>query len=197
MFEDEIVSAGLPRTISSTARSYECSAKPSAVEQDVVELFDELQERLLRYLLSLGLPVSDGEEIIQETFLALFLHLERGKPRHNLRAWIFRVAHNLALKQRQVIHRDRQSALDNETKTAEDAFIDRTPNPEDQFAWNERRVRLANVWQALRVQDRRCLALRAEGLTYREIAQVLEISLGSVSLSLARSLARFARVEER
>jgi RNA polymerase sigma-70 factor (ECF subfamily) len=34
--------------------------------------------------------------------------------------------------------------------------------------------------------------LRAEGLKYREIAQVLGISLGGVSLSLSRSLARLA-----
>jgi len=46
-------------------------------------------------------------------------------------------------------------------------------------------------------QSRRCLFLRAEGLRYREIAQVLDMSLGAVSLSLARSLARIARAVER
>ena len=39
-------------------------------------------------------------------------------------------------------------------------------------------------------QDRRCLYLRAEGLRYREISTILDMSLGSVSLSLERSLAR-------
>jgi RNA polymerase sigma-70 factor (ECF subfamily) len=37
--------------------------------------------------------------------------------------------------------------------------------------------------------------LRAEGLRYREIAQVLDMSLGAVSISLARSLARFERAD--
>jgi len=46
-------------------------------------------------------------------------------------------------------------------------------------------------------EDRRCLVLRAEGLRYREIASVLEISLGSVALSLERSLTRLARVVQR
>ena len=41
------------------------------------------------------------------------------------------------------------------------------------------------------------LLLRAEGLRYREIAQTLAISLGAVSMSLARSLARIARAAER
>jgi RNA polymerase sigma-70 factor, ECF subfamily len=165
-------------------------AKPSALEEEVVALFDELQGRLLRYLLCLGLPASDCEEVVQEVFLALFLHLRCGKPRHNLRAWIFQVAHNLALKQRTRMMRTRVLA----TQTA---LIDAAPNPEDQFVRNERQQRLFGVWNALRGQDRRCLSLRAEGLTYREIAQVLDMSLGAVSLSLARSLARFARADER
>jgi RNA polymerase sigma-70 factor, ECF subfamily len=165
-------------------------AKPAWLEEEVVTLFDQLQGRLLRYLLSLGLPASDGEEIVQEAFLALFLHLSRGKPRDNLRGWIFQVVHNLALKQRNRMVR-------REGLPAQTALIDDAPNPEDQFFRNERRQRLWGVWQALTERDRRCLSLRAEGLTYREIAQVLDISLGAISLSLARSLARFARAEQR
>jgi len=53
------------------------------------------------------------------------------------------------------------------------------------------------VVEALPEQDRRCLFLRAEGLRYREIAEILDMSLGGVSLSLARSLARLARYAER
>lgn len=181
MFEDEIVSAQAP--------SVADSAKPSPLEQEVVSLFDQLQDRLLRYLLSLGLSIPDGEEIIQEVFLALFRHLQRGRPRHNLRAWVFQVAHNLALKER-----NRQNRLEYREAPG---LVDRELNPEDQLAQNQRHARLQAVLRALPEQDRRCLALRAEGLTYREIAQVLDLSLGAVSISLARSLARFIRAEER
>jgi RNA polymerase sigma-70 factor (ECF subfamily) len=172
------------------------SSKPSALEEEVVSLFDQLRDRLLRYMLGLGLPAPDGEEIVQEVFLALFQHLQRGRPRHNLRAWVFQVVHNLALKQRNLT-RSRQSLLDCGGTSAENLFVDRAPNPEERFARNQRCVRLYGVWQALPEQDRQCLALRAEGLTYREIAKVLDMSLGCVSLSLARSLARFARADKR
>jgi DNA-directed RNA polymerase specialized sigma24 family protein len=40
--------------------------------------------------------------------------------------------------------------------------------------------------EALPEQDSRCLSLRAEGLRYSEIAGVLDMSLGAVSMSLAR-----------
>jgi RNA polymerase sigma-70 factor, ECF subfamily len=186
MFPDDIVSA------TARARTSSDSAKPSPLEEEVVGLFDQLQDRLLRYLLSLGLPAAEGEEIVQETFLALFQHLQRGKPRHNLRGWVFQVAHNLALKQRNATRRSREKLAEHGWTSA-----DRAPDPEQQLATNQRHMRLASILQALPEQDRRCLSLRAEGLTYREIAQVLEMSLGSVSLSLGRSLARFARADKR
>jgi RNA polymerase sigma-70 factor, ECF subfamily len=185
--------------IVSAAHSRPCgdSAKASPPEDEVVNLFDQLQDRLLRYLLGLGLSASDGEEVIQEAFLALFLHLQRGKPRQNLRAWVFQVSHNLALKQRNTTLRNRQTLVEYDRVVVENVFVDDAPNPEDRLAGDERRDRLFSVWQALPEQDRRCLGLRAEGLTYREIAQVLAMSLGSVSISLGRSLARFARADGR
>ena len=51
--------------------------------------------------------------------------------------------------------------------------------------------------QALPEQDRTCLALRAEGLRYREIARILGISLGSVADSLAQSFAKLSRCHDR
>jgi len=70
-------------------------------------------------------------------------------------------------------------------------------NPEEALTHSEARRRLTRVVEALSDQDRQCLALRAEGLRYREIAEVLDISLGSVSKSLERSLARIVKVAER
>ena len=199
MFEDEIVPGTAAAKDSSTTHSLSCrdSSKPSPLEEEVVSLFDQMQDRLLRYLFSIGLPNPDGEEIVQEVFLALFQHLQRGKPRHNLRAWVFQVTHNLALKRRNLAQRNRQTLLQYGGTSAENFFLDQAPTPEDQFARNQRHARLLAVLNALPEQDRQCLALRAEGLTYREISRVLDMSLGSVSLSLGRSLARFARADER
>ncbi len=175
-----MVSDGTRVKVSSASytRAYPDSSTPSPLEQEVVSLFDQLHEMVLRYLLALGLSAPDGEEVIQEVFLALFLHLLRGKPRHNLRAWVFQVAHNLALKQRNIARRNRQTLLEYGGSSAENYFVDRTANPDDQLAGNQRQVRLMGVLQAFPEQDRRCLSLRAEGLTYREIAKVLDMSLG-------------------
>jgi RNA polymerase sigma-70 factor, ECF subfamily len=159
-----------------------------------VDLFEELRDRLLRYLLALGLSAHDGEEIIQESFLLLFQHSRQGKSRQNLRGWVFRVARNLALKQRSANQLAlRRNVEFDETLTEQAA--DRDPNPEEQLHRRQRQKRLLAVVDALPEQDQSCLYMRAEGLRYRAIAEGLGISLGSVAASLARSLAKLGRAD--
>jgi RNA polymerase sigma-70 factor (ECF subfamily) len=164
------------------------------LEGDVVALFDQFRNPLLRYLSSFGIAFPDGEEVIQEVFLSLFQHLDRGKSRENLRGWLFRVAHNLGLKRRYRSRRDLEARVEG---GVEYLAMDPDLNPEDQLAHSQRLGRVRKVVQALPELDRRCLSLRAEGLRYREIAGVLDMSLGAVSLSLSRSLARVARAADR
>lgn len=163
------------------------ASRGSPVEEDVVALFDRFRRPLFRYLLSFRVSVPDAEEIVQEVFLALFRHLNEGKPRANLQGWIFRVAHNLALKQRQKVQREAATTLE--------PTADRSPGPEAQAVEGQRLERLQAVFQALPEVDRCCLSLRAEGLRYREIAKVLGISLGSVANSMERALARLSRAD--
>jgi RNA polymerase sigma-70 factor (ECF subfamily) len=160
-----------------------------------MSLFEQFRNPLLRYALSFGIPVHDAEEIIQDVFLSLFRHLQLRKSRKNLRGWIFRVAHNLALKQRYANQRSLDRMASGGTK-AENQF-DLSPNPEEHLSSAQRRARLLAVVHALPEVDQGCLWLRAEGLRYREIASVLGISLGAVSISLTRSLARLIRAEAR
>jgi len=169
------------------------SSRTSPLETEVVRLFDEYRNPLLRYLLSFGLAVQDGEEVVQEVFLALFLHLRRGKSRSNLRGWIFRVGHNLALKQRMRLHRSPLHFADTDLA---DQHLDSGPDPEEQVHNAQRQIRLQGVVHELPELDRYCLYLRAEGLRYREIAEALEISLGGVALSLGRSLAKLRLADE-
>jgi RNA polymerase sigma-70 factor (ECF subfamily) len=170
------------------------SSASSSPEIEVVELFEELRDRLLRYLLALGLSAHDGEEIIQESFLLLFRHLRGGKSRQNLRGWVFRVARNLALKQLYANQIWLRRTVDFSEAPPEQK-VDRNPNPEEELRRRQRQKRLLAVVRALPEQDQSCLSMRAEGLRYREIAAALGISLGSVAASLARSLERLGRAD--
>jgi len=169
----------------------------SPLEAEVLALFDRLRDRLMSHLLRFNsLNVQDCEEVVQEAFLALFQHLQRGGSRENLNGWLFRVVHNLGLKRLQISRRDSQTVV-TLAGAAERVVVDPGLNPEDAFAQGETRRHLRAVVKALPEQDRRCLALRAEGLRYREIAGVLGMSLGAVAKSLERSLERIVRVAQR
>jgi RNA polymerase sigma-70 factor (ECF subfamily) len=161
--------------------------RPPDIEDEVIALFDELRAPLLRYLFSFRLEVADAEEIVQEAFLALHRHLRGGKSRANLPGWLFRVAHNLALKRRSRVLREAGEPVH--------MLSDGGPSAEENLLNGQRRNRLMAVVRALPRRDQYCLSLRAEGLTYRDIAEVLGMSLGAVSQSLARSIERLRRAD--
>ena len=167
----------------------------TALEREILSLYDSWRLPLLRYSISFGISVADGEDIIQETFLALFDHLRKGRSRDNLRGWIFRVTHNLALKRRQ-LHRKQTAFISVESYRPEEYLSDEL-DPEEIAIQGERRAYLVAIYKALSEDDRLCLQLRAEGLTYREIAHVVGVSLGTVSNSLGRSLSRLALLDQR
>jgi RNA polymerase sigma-70 factor (ECF subfamily) len=168
--------------------------RSSPLEEEVVALFAQLRAPVLRYLLSFRLSVHDAEEVEQEVFLALFQHLRQGKSRANLQGWIFRVAHNLALKCRLKSRRHSDRFVCGLRPYA--MKVDPEPDPEEGLAGRQRQQKLLAVVRALPEQEQCCLSLRAEGLRYREIAEVLGISLGSVAASLEKALSRLKRAEE-
>lgn len=178
-------------TVATAARA----AQASKIECEVMQLFDEFRTPLLRYVLSFGMTVHDAEDITQEVFLSLFRHLQLRRSRRNLRGWLFRVAHNLALKRRYANQRWCDTTASD--WTIAERQPDPSPNPEEHVSSTQTRRRLLAVVDALPEADKGCLQLRAEGLRYREIAAVLNISLGAVSISLTRSLARLMRAERR
>lgn len=170
-------------------------ASPLAIEQKAVQLFDETRVPLLRYLSGFPLSLHDSEDVIQEVFLDLFQQWLRGRSVRKPRAWLFRAAHHLALKKK--IRSRNENEKDWSLAAVEESAVDPALNPEDQLALNRTQTLLESIVRALPEQHRCCLHLRAEGLRYREIAEILGVSLGKVSLSLQRSLALITRATQR
>lgn len=162
------------------------------VELEVLQLFDECHGGVQRYVRSFGIEAGDCEDVVQETFLALFRHLLRGGGRSNLRGWIFRVARNLALKQRE---RQRRRVRFAAPDGCVPDRIDSASSPEERLLADQRQAQLHAVVRALPDRSRRCLQLRVEGLRYREIAGALGVSVGTVANALAHAATRVRRAE--
>lgn len=164
------------------------------VQRDILQLFDEFAPALRRYVRSCGLSPDVAEDVVQDAFLALFRHLQRDGDRRNLRGWLVQVGYRGALKHRQRLARRQRRegvwAVESMERAAEDSG-----DPEVHAVASQRRHRLRAVVRTLPPREQSCLQLRAEGLSYREIAHALNVSLGTVAKSLARAVKHLIAAE--
>ena len=177
---------------SCVATAAESPARVRSAQDEVLFLFDACGASLFRYVRSIGIDAASSQDIVQDVFLALFHHVLMDRPRTNLKGWLFKVAHNHALKYRLKLKR-RDADCVAVLELAELA-VDPALNPEQRLAEVQRGARLRAVMRALPERDRQCLYLRAEGLRYREIAEVLGLSLGTINKLVTRALGRLANV---
>jgi RNA polymerase sigma-70 factor (ECF subfamily) len=150
-------------------------------------LFEELRQPLLRYLVCLGLAAEDAQDVAQEAFLNLHVHLEAGGAQDNIRSWLFRVAHNEARNRQKSYDRRFRSPFD----PASDVRLDEA-TPELAVLEKEKSRRLASAIGSLSETERECLLLRAGGLRYREIGEVLGIALSTVADTVDRAVKKLA-----
>ena len=156
-------------------------------DQQAARIYEESREDVYRYLLTLGLPPPLAQEAAQESFLRLYIALERGTRIENMRAWVFRVAHNHAMD---VLARERFTPLDPDVEAL---LRDSRPGVEKDLIERQKMEHIGKAWATLSHQQRQCLHLRAEGLRYREIAETLQISMSSVREFVCRAIARLQK----
>lgn len=150
---------------------------------EVTNLFRELREPLLRYLVCLGLSNDEAQDVVQDAFLSLHRHLSSGGPQDNIRGWLFRVAHNQARNRQRSYNRRFGEPLDVEIE----AMVDGT-TPEREMLEKEKFRRLHEAIVLLTDSERECLLLRAAGLRYREIGEALGIATSTVGDTVERAI---------
>ncbi|HLK18525.1 MAG TPA: RNA polymerase sigma factor [Bryobacteraceae bacterium] len=154
---------------------------------EAAKLFDELRKPLQRYLVCLGLSSEDAQDVSQDAFLQLHRHVSSGGSQENIRSWLFRVAHNQA--------RNRQTSYHQRFATSLDASKNEMPDyltPERSLLAKEKSRQLRAAVRSLTEAERECLMLRAEGLRYREIGEVLGIATSTVADSVDRAVRKLA-----
>jgi RNA polymerase sigma-70 factor (ECF subfamily) len=124
---------------------------------------------------------------VQDAFLGLHRHLAAGGAQDNIRSWLFRVAHNRA--------RNRQNSYDRRFSAPLDTEIDSPVDeatPERAMLEKEKFGRLGKALRQLAAAERECLLLRAGGLRYREIGEVLGIPTSTVADTVTRAIKKLA-----
>ena len=146
-----------------------------------LELFQQHGAALYRFAAVVLHHHQDAEDVVQETFLKLLRHLSGGGDVTNVRGWLFTVAAHAA--------RDRQRTRSRwiPWTSVFDAAVAPSPLPDEDGRL--RAVRLAMM--RLPKRDRLLLALRAQGLPYRDIGAATGIRRSSVGRLLARAVDRW------
>lgn len=153
---------------------------------------------LYRMALRLTHNRAEAEDIVQDACLRAFRSFHRFEPGSNCRAWLFRILRNVFLNRlrregREVLEDD-AAAWDAvaESATAPDAV---RPNPEEEFFQTVLHGDVDRALKSLPVVFREVVILAdMEGLSYKEIAEVLGCPIGTVMSRLSRGRRLLRRV---
>jgi RNA polymerase sigma-70 factor (ECF subfamily) len=165
---------------------------PENIDGLILDLYDRHRRELLRYGVWLGMTVEDAEDLLHEAFLRLHAHLLGGKDAHNLRAWLFRVVHNLAISCTRSSGHAALSMTDDEWQRISATVSDERLNPEATLLAQEAQTRVAERMKTLSIAQLHCLQLRMEGFRYAEIGEILGVALQTVATHIRRAIEKMS-----
>ena len=138
---------------------------------------------------------ADAEDVVQESFLRALRHFGgyRGEGATQGRAWVLTIVRNMAHTWQ---HRRRaESGAVEFDETTHAVERDDAPASDAGLARREVRESLAEALDRLPPELREALVLREiEGLSYKEIASVTEVPMGTVMSRLSRARQRLQQV---
>lgn len=161
--------------------------------EEVVHLYwDRIYARVLQLLKN----PQDAEEVTQDAFMRAHRGLENFRGDSSFSTWLFQIATNLAhnrywywwRRKRDVSISLDQSLNDDSDATLVDVLPSEDEDPTDETLTNELARRVEECLPLLSVKHQEILALRIKkNLSYEEIAQKLDISVGTVKSRIARA----------
>ncbi len=150
------------------------------------------QGRVLGSMLAMLGNRHDAEDVTQDAFFTAFRKLDRFERRSSFSTWVHRIAFNLAIDhQRRMSSRGRSRQTT--VEAAESSVIDREPSPSARLLDQETHAQILEALSQLDVERRNIIAMRdLQGMDYAQIAEVMDIPIGTVRSRLHR-----ARIELR
>jgi RNA polymerase sigma-70 factor (ECF subfamily) len=156
-------------------------------------IVERYQDRIFSLIYGIVRDRHEVEDVAQEVFLKVYTRIQAFDERSKFYTWLYRVAANAAKDH--VKKRSRRPAVALEEDEVLPAAGD---NPVQHAAAAETRRLVREAIAALPLRYREVLTLRElEGLSYNEIAAVLQISIGTVESRLHRARAKLKRRMER
>lgn len=186
----------LPVGTTSVTPAFDESALVARAKDGDAEAFSELvshyDRRVFRMAKQITQNDDDAEDVLQESFLKAYTHLDNFKGDSKFYTWLVRIAVNEALMKLRKRRSDRTVPLDEPIDTGEDEMVREIAvweeNPEDTYSREELATILDQAVQSLRPAYRTVFILRdIEELSIEETAQALDLSISAVKSRLLRA----------
>jgi RNA polymerase sigma-70 factor (ECF subfamily) len=158
-----------------------------------LEVFLSLVERHRRYMYNLALRMTgneqDAKDVVQESLLNAYLHLEQFEQRADLRTWLNRILVNCALDHLRRLRRRPDVNEPQPLSDVADTIASPSPDPERLVASADWRRHVSAVMNTMSPLERVTFALRHfEGCSINEIAQTLGIGNNSAKQHIFRAV---------
>jgi RNA polymerase sigma factor (sigma-70 family) len=152
------------------------------LEADVTrELYEQYANQIFRYCLHQLGTREEAEDAVQSTFLNAFRGLRRGVVPELESAWLFKIAHNVCLSRRRSSWRRGRIESPADFELVEEL----TPAPPRR---HDELIGLQDVLEEMPESQRRAILLREwQGLSYREIAEELDLTQAAVETLIFRA----------
>ena len=140
-----------------------------------------LKDALYRLALRITLDSREAEDIVQETMLKVWNRRERWGERESIEAFCMTICRNLSLD---ALRRNRHISLDDGPLQQ----ADYAPSPFEQAVSQDHVQIVRRIIDTLPEKQRTCIQLRdIEEKSYKEIAQILDISEEQVKINIFRA----------
>jgi RNA polymerase sigma-70 factor (ECF subfamily) len=152
-------------------------------------MISRYQHRLYRYLLRLARDPAIADDLFQQTWLRVMERIGRYDARRNFDAWLFSVAHNLAVDFLRAKRGEILDRSDEDDPPPSDRLAGSDPDALERLLDFERGAMLTACIQELPAIHREVLTLRfEEDMKLEDIAAVAGIPLSTVKSRLRRAL---------
>ena len=164
----------------------------AGIEEAYQELIDRYEQPVYGIVYRLVENPGDTCDVVQEVFLKIFRGVNSFREQSSLRTWIYRIALNEAHNQRRWFSRHcrREISIDHELgerRNPLELTSDPGPSPFDQALDSEHRTLVERALAKINPVFRTAVVLRdIQNLSYEEIAEILQVSIGTVKSRILR-----------
>lgn len=151
-------------------------------------LFKRYKETLYQLFINrTGGNTIDADDLIQETFIKVFLNLNTYNPKYTFGQWVYTIAYNTFIDYMRK-HRDEISIDSVDESYSPYAPTSDTPNPEETYIGVQQRKQIEHYLTKMRPRYRKLIELRFfKGYSYLEIAQELDAPMGTIKTQIHRA----------